>query len=296
MAARRVLIVDADWKMRKLIRANLEAGGLEVAEAEGGRACLAALREQRCDLVVLSAELPDGNGWNVVGELRRTAAISALPIVIVVAEPVRSHLLGRFQRVSLLVKPFSVAALLECVERALHHGPQEGGTPVRKMAETDLLAAFAGESQAHVKYLNFAERARKEGFPNIARLFEAIAYAELVHASNHLRELGLLHGTGDNLQAAIDGENFEVDEMYPAYDAVARLHEEKGAQRSIHYAMEAEKTHAGLYAQAKLAAGGGQDIAAAAVHICEVCGHTVMGDAPDRCPVCSAAKARFRAF
>lgn len=167
---------------------------------------------------------------------------------------------------------------------------------MRKMTAADLAAAFAGESQAHMKYLNFAQRAHKEGFPNIARLFEAIAYAEQVHASNHLRELEMVKGSVDNLQAAIDGENFEVDEMYPAYDAVARLQEEKGAQRSIHFALEAEKIHAGLYAQAKAAAGAGQDIANAAVHICEICGHTVMGDAPDRCPVCGAPKARFRAF
>lgn len=167
---------------------------------------------------------------------------------------------------------------------------------MRKMTAADLAAAFAGESQAHMKYLNFAQRARKEGFPNIARLFEAIAYAEQVHASNHLRELELLKGTVDNLQAAIDGENYEVDEMYPAYNAVAELQEEKGAQRSILYALEAEKIHAGLYAQAKSAAGAGQDIAAAPVHICEVCGHTAVGDAPERCPVCGAPKARFRTF
>lgn len=167
---------------------------------------------------------------------------------------------------------------------------------MRKMTESSLLAAFAGESQAHMKYLNFAERARKEGFANIGRLFEAIAYAERVHASNHLRELAGLKDSTGNLQAAIDGENFEVDEMYPAYDAIAKLQEEKGAQRSIHYAVEAEKIHAGLYAQAKDAVGSGHDIAEAPLYICEVCGHTVMGKAPDRCPVCGAPKARFKAF
>lgn len=167
---------------------------------------------------------------------------------------------------------------------------------MRKMTEADLTAAFAGESQAHMKYLNFAQRARKEGLPNIARLFEGIAYAEQVHASNHLRELEMVKGSVDNLQAAIDGENFEVDEMYPAYDAVAKLQEEKGAQRSIRYALEAEKIHAGLYAQAKAAAAAGHDIADATVYVCEICGHTVMGDVPDRCPVCSAPKAKFKAF
>jgi rubrerythrin len=167
---------------------------------------------------------------------------------------------------------------------------------MREMTESNLLAAFAGESQAHMKYVIFAEQARKEGFPNIARLFEAIAYAERVHATNHLRALGQVKSSGDNLQVAIEGENFEVAEMYPAYDAVAHLQEEKGAQRSIHYALEAEKIHAGLFAQAKSAIGSGQDIAAGPVQICEVCGHTVMGDAPDRCPVCNVPKSRFKRF
>ncbi len=167
---------------------------------------------------------------------------------------------------------------------------------MRKMTAADLATAFAGESQAHMKYLNFAHRAREEGLANIARLFEAIAYAEQVHASNHLRELEMIKGTVDNLQAAIDGENYEVDEMYPAYYAVAQLQEEKGAQRSIRYALEAEKIHAGLYAQARAAAAAGQDIADTPVHICEVCGHTVVGEAPDRCPVCGAPKGRFRTF
>ena len=167
---------------------------------------------------------------------------------------------------------------------------------MRKMTEANLAAAFAGESQAHMKYLNFAERARKDGFPNVARLFEAIAFAEQVHASNHLRELGGLKGSVENLQAAIDGENFEVEEMYPAYDAVAQLQGEEGAKRSIHYAIEAEKIHASLYGVAKAAVQEGQDAAAGTIHICEVCGHTVLGEAPDRCPICKAAKSRFRAF
>jgi len=167
---------------------------------------------------------------------------------------------------------------------------------MRKMTENSLSEAFAGESQAHMKYLIFAECARKDGLPNIARLFEATAHAERVHATNHLRELGLVKGSVDNLQAGIDGENFEVDEMYPAYDAVAKLQNEKGAERSIGYALEAEKIHAGLYAQAKAAAQSGQDIAATPVQVCGICGHTVMGGMPDRCPVCNAAKARFRTF
>lgn len=167
---------------------------------------------------------------------------------------------------------------------------------MRKMTESNLLAAFAGESQAHMRYLIFADRARKEGLPNVARLFEAIAFAERVHATNHLRELEQIRGSSQNLQEAVDGETFEVDEMYPAFGAVASLQGEKGAGRSVHYALEAEKLHAGMFADAKAAVDAGTDAAIGTVFVCDVCGHTVIGEAPDKCPVCGVAKGRFRAF
>jgi len=91
------------------------------------------------------------------------------------------------------------------------------------MTESNLRSAFAGESQAHMRYLIFADRAEKEGYANVARLFRAIAYAEQVHATNHYRELGDINVSPQNLQVAIDGESWEVEEMYPAYLAVAQL-------------------------------------------------------------------------
>ena len=99
-----------------------------------------------------------------------------------------------------------------------------------------------------------------------------------------------------NLQAAIDGENFEVDEMYAAYLAVAELQDEKGAKRSMTYAIEAEKIHADMYGDAKVAAEAGEDIEIGEVYICPVCGFTHIGEPPDRCPVCNAKKERFKAF
>ena len=104
--------------------------------------------------------------------------------------------------------------------------------------------AYAGESQAHMKYLIFADVAEKEGFPNIAKLFRAIAFAELVHARNYFKALGNVKDTVENLQIAIDGETFEVEEMYPAYKAVAELQGKNEAVRSTHYALEAERIHA----------------------------------------------------
>jgi len=165
------------------------------------------------------------------------------------------------------------------------------------MTEEALSNAFAGESMAHMKYLAFAAVAEKEGFPNIARLFTAIADAERVHATNHARNLGYIKKTLENLQAAAAGENFEIEEMYPAYDAIAKLQGEKGAELSIHYAIEAEKIHEELYEMAARYASDGQDIEEENVWVCPVCGHTHRGEeAPDRCPVCNVKKERYEKF
>ena len=110
---------------------------------------------------------------------------------------------------------------------------------MHKMTQQNLQSAFAGESQAHMRYLIFAEVAEKEGMLNVARLFRTIAYAEHVHAQNHLRELAGIGKTLENLDTAIAGETFEIDEMYPAYNEVAKLQKESGAQKSMHYALEA---------------------------------------------------------
>ena len=86
----------------------------------------------------------------------------------------------------------------------------------------DLKAAFAGESQANRKYLAFAKKAEDEGYPQVARLFRAAAHAETVHAHNHLRALGEIKSTAENLQAAIGGENYEVVSMYPDFIKTCR--------------------------------------------------------------------------
>jgi len=167
---------------------------------------------------------------------------------------------------------------------------------MKEMTKDNLKAALAGESQAHIKYLAYSAQAAKDGKPNIARLFHAIAYAEQVHAMNHLKELGGIGDTVSNLQAAIDGESFEVDEMYAAYLEIAELQDEKGAKRSMRYAVEAEKIHVDMYGDAKTAAEAGEDMDIGEVYICPVCGFTHIGEPPDRCPVCNAKKDRFKAF
>ncbi len=167
---------------------------------------------------------------------------------------------------------------------------------MKKMTEKSLNEAFAGESMAHMKYLAFGDIAEMDGYPNLANLFRAIAYAEQVHATNHARVLGLLRKTADNLQTGIDGENFEVEEMYPAYNAIAELQGEKRAKRSIFYAIEAEKIHAEMYKKALEKVNREEDIEEAEVYICPVCGHTHFGQPTENCPICNLGPDKYRKF
>ncbi len=167
---------------------------------------------------------------------------------------------------------------------------------MKEKTEENLKNAFAGESQAHMKYLAFADKAEKENFSNVARLFRANSFAEQVHATNHLRILSGIKKTPENLQEAIEGETFEVEEMYPAYIKVAEEEQEKGAETVTKWALEAEKVHAVLYQKAKEAVEKGQDIEFKPVHVCQVCGFTTEGEAPDICPVCGALKEKFKKF
>ena len=167
---------------------------------------------------------------------------------------------------------------------------------MRKMTEENLKVAFAGESQAYMKYAIFADKAEEEGYPEVARLFRAISFAERVHATNHLRELGDIGDTVANLGTATEGENYENTEMYPAFNAVAKLQGERGAMLSIHYALEAEKIHEAMYGEAKNMVASGSDIQSAPVFVCPLCGHTVIGEAPDKCPICATPKEKYRQF
>lgn len=119
MGAPTALVVDGDWRIRKLIRTNLEAGGLRVVEAGDAQGCLSALDNAPVDLLLLSAQLPDANGWNLARRLRVGTGHTELPIIVMVQEPANSRLLRRFHRVSQLLKPFSALTLLASVDQAL---------------------------------------------------------------------------------------------------------------------------------------------------------------------------------
>lgn len=164
---------------------------------------------------------------------------------------------------------------------------------------------------AHMRYIQWGEAAKKEGFPNVSNLFMAVSYAEQVHAANHFRELKREVGeasvtagagfgmtnTAENLQGAIEGENYEVDQMYPAFIQVANLQEEKGSVRSFQFALEAEKTHAELFSNAKEKVETGKDYDEPCVHVCNICGYTIAGpEVEDDCPICKAKPEMFTAF
>lgn len=159
--------------------------------------------------------------------------------------------------------------------------------------DNNLMAAFAGESQANRKYLAFATRAEADGFKQIARLFRAVAAAETVHALAHFRVAGHVKDTVANLKAALDGEHYEFTSMYPEFIAAAIAEGKKGAQASFERANAVEQVHHGLYGSALKAAEAGTDLPASDVHVCGICGHTVIGDAPDVCPICGARHEKF---
>jgi len=164
------------------------------------------------------------------------------------------------------------------------------------MTAQNIAAALAGESQASQKYLAFADVADAEGYPNAARLFRAVAYAESTHARNHLSVLGAIGTTEENLKSAWGGETFEIDEMYAAYGAVAKLQGNESAQTTVRYAMTAEKDHQAIYDAVLKGVEGKSDCGTDAVRVCPICGHTVIGDAPDECPVCGTSGSYFKEF
>ncbi len=170
----------------------------------------------------------------------------------------------------------------------------------------NLQAAFNGESNAHAKYLEFAKQADKEGYPSVASLFRAAARAEEVHAANHarvLRKLGLpdpkasldkieVKTTRENLEAAVKGETYERDKMYPDFLKVARAEGNASAIETFNMAKAAETEHAKLYGEAlaKLDSLKGKK---AKYFVCTVCGFTTTKLDFEKCPVCFNPKEKY---
>lgn len=159
--------------------------------------------------------------------------------------------------------------------------------------QEDLKAAFAGESQANRKYLAFAKAAEKEGKTNLARLFRAVAEGETIHALKHFANMGEIKDSVANLKAAIAGETYEIETMYPGFIADAEADAEKAAQTGFVGANEVEKTHQREFTAALKQIEEGIDIAGQKYFICQVCGQLELAEAPENCPICKAPKTSF---
>jgi rubrerythrin len=155
----------------------------------------------------------------------------------------------------------------------------------------NLMAAFAGESQANRKYLAFAKKADEDGFPQVARLFRAAAAAETVHALTHFRTAGEVKTTEENLKSAIEGEHYENTSMYPGFIKDAEAEGNSKALRSFTWANEAEKVHEMLYKEARAALG--KPGVEYDYYSCPFCGYTHKRVAPEKCPICGAPGSKF---
>ena len=158
--------------------------------------------------------------------------------------------------------------------------------------EKNLAAAFAGESQANRKYLAFAKQAEMEKLPQVAKLFRAAAEAETIHAHTHLRNLGMIKSTAENLKEAIAGETYEFTEMYPGFISEAKTENQSAAiVKGMQLANDAEKVHASLYQKALDTLANPVDVD---YYLCSVCGHIAEGGAPDQCPICGAKAVAYK--
>lgn len=159
--------------------------------------------------------------------------------------------------------------------------------------QENLMAAFAGESQANRRYLAFAKAAEKEGKSGLAKLFRAAAEGETVHALAHLENAGEVKTSQENLKAAIAGETHEFTEMYPQFIDEAKSENQETAQMGFYRANAVEKEHEKLFSEALEKDG---DVEEKEYFVCGVCGHLEIGEAPSTCPVCNATKDKFYKF
>jgi len=153
----------------------------------------------------------------------------------------------------------------------------------------NLMAAFAGESQANRKYLAYSKKAEKEGKLNAAKLFKAASDAETLHALKHFDVAGKVSSTTDNLKDAVAGETHEYKEMYPDFVKIAEAEGNQAAVMSFNFAMKAEEVHARLYQEALETVDQTDEIF---YYLCPVCGN-IEKFIPERCSICGAPGSMF---
>ncbi len=155
--------------------------------------------------------------------------------------------------------------------------------------QDNLMAAFAGESQANRKYTAYAKKAEADGKLNAAKLFRAAADAETLHALKHFEVAGKISSTTDNLKDAVAGETHEYKDMYPDFVKLAEEEGNKAALRSFTFAMKAEEVHARLYQEAL---DNLDETAEVFYYLCPVCGN-IEKAVPDACPICGVPGSKF---
>ena len=179
----------------------------------------------------------------------------------------------------------------------------------------NLASAFVGESQARNRYTLYAKKAKEDELVQISEIFLLTADQEKEHAKwlfrliNQLKESSkddyseikleapvptILGSTEENLVSAIEGENYEFTEMYPRFIQQAKAENNSAAQRTFDWANKVEKIHHGLYQKALETLEAGQQLKDEPYFVCQACGYTVDGEAPDRCPVCGAPLKMFK--
>ena len=115
-----------------------------------------------------------------------------------------------------------------------------------------------------------------------------------MHARNHLEVMGGIGSTKENLKTAISGEKYEFTKMYPAFIEQAKAEEQRRAEISFDHANKVEKIHHALYQKALEALEAGKELKEEPYFVCSVCGYTVGGEAPEKCPVCGAPRSKFK--
>ena len=176
----------------------------------------------------------------------------------------------------------------------------------------NLKAAYKGESTASAKYAAFAQRAKSEGFDNLAVMFQATSKAEAIHAANHLKVLDKLGvkiegpqvgsytvlTTAGNLADAIKGESYEIETMYPGFIATAKSERSSDAVKSFTWALDTEKKHLEFYKSALQALDASSEKSLPAKwFVCPVCGNTFSSaNVSAKCDFCMTPKEKYIEF
>jgi len=183
--------------------------------------------------------------------------------------------------------------------------PMASQAEVSEPTLKNLNTAFQGESNASNRYAKFAAKADSEGFAQVAKLFRAASAAEAIHRDTHKQAILDLGGTlatfqlnavepgatSDNLKAAIKGETYERDTMYPEYLAVAKADDARPAIRTLEFALAAEKEHATLYQLALDTLGKNEP---ADYYVCQICGMTLTELPAKKCPSCRKSRDEYK--